>query len=126
MQWTRRHFMEACGAVLAFLGVGMGARRSAGVKLLFEDWRGMPGMAIGLDVTAEDLSGLEIDLIARHDGKETHISTVSGARHLDVAIPWIETASETYELIAVARDSRGMCGTSEPVEILAQPFSFGL
>ena len=126
MKWNRRHFIGVLGGFVGMVCTGIGVRRALPGKAEFDDWRSLPGMSLGLELDVASPSSVAIDLVARHDGREHLVRTYRGAQHLDVEVPFVETQEESYELYAVVRDPVGRRLQSDVVEVLAQPFQFGL
>ena len=76
-------------------------------------------MKIGLDIESDDDPRTwSIDIIG--------ISTIQGARHLEIEMPFLPTQSESFDLVAQARDWRNRQLRSEPVEVLSNSYRFGL
>ena len=128
MHWTRRHFIGFCSAVAGALSVGgvsLATRELKG-RAYFDDWRALPGMIMTLHLDVESPENTEVTLIARHDGIETTLDTIDGARELDIRMPYIPTKGESYDLCAVVTDRMGRCCRAERVEVLSQPYRFGM
>ncbi len=127
MKWTRRQILFALGGAAFALGLGAWSGQSLRGRLSFADWRALPGMKLGLDIeTDDDPRAWAIDIIAIDERGEHRLSTVQGARHLDIEMPYIPTKNESFVLVAQARDWRHRRLRSEPVEVLANSYRFGL
>ena len=126
MRLSRRDFLRISGGAVAVAGLGgavFGARETGRVE--FSDWRALPGMhlTLTLDMPSPELSRVRV--VARSEGQERVIMTLDGARTLDIEMPYIETSEESFELVALAENDVARC-ISEPVEVLASPYQFGL
>ena len=140
MKWTRRQILFALGGAAFALGLGAWSGQSLRGRLSFADWRALPVMTLnegllkhifkntlGLDIeTDDDPRAWAIDIIAIDERGEHRLSTVQGARHLDIEMPYIPTKNESFVLVAQARDWRHRRLRSEPVEVLANSYRFGL
>ena len=104
MRWTRRNFLQAAGGLAAVTGLGLLAKNI---------------------IETDSPESKYVDLVARYEGKTQTLGTLKGAHSLEIEIPFVSTSEESYNLTAVVYDSTGAF-ESEPVEVLAQPFSFGL
>lgn len=127
MKWTRRQILFGIGCTAAALGFGapfFGGKLKA--KLRFSDWRALPGTPLSLDIDGRDLDQLAIDILAIDNGNEIRIQTLRGAKNLEITTPYIPTQRDSFTLVAQARDWRNRTQRSEPVEVLANPFQFGL
>lgn len=125
MRWTRRNFLQAAGGLAAVTGLGLLAKNIIQGKASFNDWRALPGMILTLTLDTDSPESKYVDLVARYEGKTQTLGTLKGAHSLEIEIPFVSTSEESYNLTAVVYDSTGAF-ESEPVEVLAQPFSFGL
>lgn len=125
MRWTRRNFLQATGGLAAMTGLGLLARHIIQGNASFSEWRALPGMILTLKIDTDSPENKYVDLVAKYEGKTQTLGTLHGARELEIEIPFISTAQESYELSAIVYDASGAF-QSEPVEVLAQPFSFGL
>ena len=110
---------------MAALGIGVTVKTLAG-KVYFNDWRALPGMTMTLTLETDTPENKHVDIIARTKEGSRHIQTLQGAPTLEVEIPFIETADESYELIALVYDWQLASLESEPVEVLVQSYRFGL
>lgn len=127
MKWTRRQILFALGGAACALGLGTFSHRALRGRLSFADWRALPGMKIGLDIESDDDPRTwSIDIIAIDERGEHRISTIQGARHLEIEMPFLPTQSESFDLVAQARDWRNRQLRSEPVEVLSNSYRFGL
>ena len=127
MKWTRRQILFALGG--AACALGLGAFRSGALRgrLAFADWRALPGMRLALDIDTEtDPSALAVDIIAVDERGEHLLSTIRGARRIDVEMPFIPTQKESFYVVAQARDWRNRRLRSDPVEVLSGTYKFGL
>lgn len=125
MHWNRRNFLKITGGMMAAVGVGTGVKLLTG-SAAFNDWRALPGMTMTLTLNVDKPEKKKVNIIARTQEGASHVQSMKGAQTLEVEVPFLETSKEAYELIAVVSDWRGASLTSEPVEVLAQAYRFGL
>ena len=124
MRWTRRAFLEAGGVMAAAAGLGAVGMMMHG-RVFFDEERALPGMRLRLTLEMDNPESKRVQIIARCDGYERVVQTMKGARQLEIEIPAIESDEESYLLYAMA--GNGISDyVSEPVEVLSQPYHFGL
>ena len=129
MQCTRRHFLQITGSVAAAMGLGVtgvAIDRMLSGHASFSQWRALPGTTVDLTVDVAHPETLSVEIVARTESGLYHVDTLKGAATLSVGVPYIETADESFELIAVVRNDDGRYCQSEPVEVLTEPFMFGM
>ena len=125
MKWNRRNFLKITGGVMAALGVGVGVKALSG-RVFFDDWRALPGMTMILTVEVDSPETKQVEFMARTAEGTRRVGMLHGAHTLEVEIPYVETAAESYELVAVVHDWHLGSISSEPVEVLTQSYRFGL
>ncbi|MCL2325501.1 MAG: hypothetical protein FWC40_03215 [Proteobacteria bacterium] len=121
--------MKSAGALTAIFGAGgltLGVFRSRRGAAHFDDWRALPGMPLNLSLDLEDYRGIHVDLMATYDGQTQRLQTLSADPKMTIHAPHVATADESYFLRAVVRDWRGEICTSEAIEVLSRPYSFGM
>ena len=129
MQWTRRHFLEITGGAAAALGLcaaGIGLDRVLAGHASFGTWRALPGMTLDLSIDVDSPEQATVEIVAHTSEGYLHVETLRGARQVRVEVPYIETSEDSYELLAVVQDTSGRCCHSDAVEVLAEPFMFGM
>ena len=129
MQWTRRHFLQITGSAAAAVGlgaIGVVADRILNGKASFGEWRALPGMALDLTLDVAHPEETSVEIIAQTEAGFFRVDTLMGAKTLKIDVPYIETANESFMLVAVVRDNDGRCCKSDPVEVLTEPFMFGM
>ena len=129
MQCTRRHFLQITGRVAAAMGLGVtgvALDRILSGHATFSQWRALPGTALNLTLDIPHPEALSVEIVARTESGLFQIDSLKGAQLLSIDVPYIETANESFELIAVVRDADGRHCKSEPVEVLTEPFMFGM
>lgn len=125
MKWNRRNFLKISGGLMAALGVGVSMKTLSG-RVFFNDWRALPGMTMTLTVDVDSPETKQVDIIARTVEGSHHIRTLKGAHTLEIEMPFVQTAEESYELVAVVYDWHLSSIESDPIEVLAQAYRFGL
>ena len=125
MRLTRREFLEISAGAVALSGIGFAGLEIARGNIYFNDFRALPGMHLILKLDVPNPENSRVHIVARAEGREGVLSSVSGASELEIEVPMIETSEESFELYAVAETEFGRV-TSECVEVLAQPYMFGL
>ena len=125
MRWTRRAFLEASGAAAAVLSLGtIGWMHSSG-RVYFDEDRALPGMRLSLMLDIDAPETKRVSIIARCEGVERIVETHRGSKQLEIEVPAIETDDESYVLYAMVESGVERC-VSDPVEVLSQPYRFGL
>lgn len=131
MQQTRRHFLMLTGGVLAAFasfGMGFGVFKSNRLKgkVFFEDWRSLPGLDVVLQIDLPKPEHKKVEIYALLDGQKRRIDAFSGQELVRYTVPSLHTESESYELVAVVSDFWGRRCESEPLEVLAKSYQFGM
>ena len=129
MQWTRRHFLQITGSAAAAMGLGVAGiaiDRILSGCVSFSEWRALPGMALDLTLDVAHPEKTSVDIVAQTDRGYFRLDTLKGAKKLKIDVPYIDTAKESYMLVAVVRDGEGRSRQSDPVEVLTEPFMFGM
>lgn len=124
MNWTRRHFVYLVASSAAALGL-LKFSPVLRAKLSFDDWRALPGSKLSLSLDTDE-KNLTIDLIAQTENGEQTIESFPAQRLMCVEIPFVHTKNESFLLFAQARGNFRNTVRSEPVEVLADAFRFGL
>lgn len=125
MRLTRREFLEISAGAVALAGIGLTGLRIARGNIYFNDFRALPGMHLVLKLNVPKPEKSRVYLAARAEGREGVLASMTGASDLEIEVPMIETDEEIYELYAVVETESGRL-KSECVEVLAQPYMFGL
>ena len=129
MQWTRRHFLQITGSAAAAMGLGatgMALDRMLSGSARFCEWRALPGMVLDLTLEMAHPEAKSVDIIAQTEAGYFKVDSLKGAETLKVDIPYVETVNDSFQLLAVVRDANGRYCQSEPVEVIAEPFMFGM
>ena len=129
MQWTRRHFLQITGSAAAAMGlgaVGITIDHTLSGRASFGEWRALPGMALDLTLDVAHPEETSVDIVAQTENGYFRLDTLKGAKILKIDVPYMETANESFMLMAVVRDGEGRCCNSDPVEVLTEPFMFGM
>ena len=128
MAWTRRRFMEVTGGLAAAAGLGIVPRVAGALegKASFEDWRALPGMQLKLSLDVDRPDSTQVDIFAREGMEEQHLMRLKGAPNLEIPIPFLKTAGDSYMLWAVVSDDSGKTLATEPVEVITEDFHFGM
>ncbi len=125
MRWTRRAFLEASGAAAAVLSLGtLGFKHISG-RVFFDEDRALPGMRLALTLDIDEPETKRVSIIARCEGTERIMETRTGSNQLEIEVPAIETDDESFELYALVESGLERY-LSDPVEVLSQPYHFGL
>ena len=128
MAWTRRHFMEITGGLAAVAGLGIIPKVAGALegKAYFEDWRALPGMQLKLTLDVNQPESTRVDIFAREEQEKQHLMCLKGAPNLEIPIPFLKTAGDSYMLWAVVSDEDGKTLETEPVEVITEDFYFGM
>ena len=128
MKWTRRNFLQLTGGLTSALALGMVPEIVESLKgrAVFEDWRALPGTSIGLSLEVDEPDRTLVEIIVEDKSSSYTVAQLKGASKLDVVVPFLKTEEESYLLYARVTDPEGRCLKSEPVEIIAESFRFGL
>ncbi len=125
MRLTRREFLEISAGAVALAGIGLVGLEIARGNIHFNDFRALPGMHLVLNLDVPKPEKARVYLVARAEGREGVVASLPGASDIEIEVPMIETDEESFELYAVAETDFGRI-KSECVEVLAQPYMFGL
>lgn len=125
MRLTRREFLELSAGAVALAGIGLTGLGFARGNIYFNDFRALPGMHLVLKLDVPNPESSRVYIVAKSEGLDGVLASFAGARELEIEVPMIETDEESYELYAVAETNCGRV-KSECVEVLAQPYMFGL
>ena len=126
MHWTRRQFIQLTGAAAAALGLGSFSLSSANAHASFDDWRALPGTKIRLTLDIDQPAKKRVHLVAQTENEQRILATLDGAQTLDIVVPHVKTNEESFLLFAVVTDNGAPACISDPLEVLAEPFRFGL
>ena len=64
--------------------------------------------------------------MAQTENGQHIVSSLDGAPTLDIVVPHVKTSEESFLLFAVVTDNGSPTCISEPLEVLAEHFRFGL
>ena len=81
-------------------------------------------MVLTLDVEAPEQ--MQVEIVVGDDSGFHTVSRLEGALTLDVVVPLLRTDQESYLLYARVMDESGRSLDSEPVEVIAESFHFGM
>ena len=126
MQWTRRQFLKASGAAAVALGLGAVCFMPEHGRVAFDDWRALPGMKARLTLDFDSPEGKRVFLVAQTEREQRIVHSLPGAPTLEITVPYVKTDEESFMLFAVVMDHGIPAGVSEPLEVIAESFQFGL
>lgn len=128
MKWTRRNFLQLTGGLASTLALGavpavVGSLKG---KAFFNDWRALPGMPMVLTLEVEAPEKTQVEVVVGDDSGSHVVTRLQGAPTVEVRVPMLKTSQESYILYARVMDSSGRSLNSEPVEVIAESFHFGM
>ena len=126
MHWTRRQFIQLTGAAAAALGLGAISLSTTSARAAFDDWRALPGTKVKLTIDIDQPASKRVHLVEQTENDQRILNTLDGAPTLEIVVPHVKTSEESFLLFAVVTDHGTPACISEPLEVLAEPFRFGL
>ena len=124
----RRNFLQLTGGLASALALGAVPEIIGNLKgrAYFNDWRALPGMSLVLTLEVEEPEKTIVELIVKDNNGSHTVAQSQGAPSLNVVVPLLKTNQESYTLFARVVDLSGHGLDSDPVEVIAESFQFGL